>query len=416
MTVEMAAITTAGCHSSNGIGPLACSSKFIDQKRFLIRHICHIAVIFVMYIRLHPLWILVKELIMKLKHLGTSIALGVAAVLMIAGCKSDTGGASATITGAGATFPYPIYSKWAETYKKATGTGMNYQSIGSGGGIKQIKEKTVDFGASDMPLSEEDLKASGLMQFPVIMGGVVPVVNLEGIKPGQLKLTGPVLADIYLGKTTKWNAPEIAKLNPGVKLPASDITVVHRADGSGTSFLWTDYLSKTSPEFKSQVGAGTAVKWPAGVGGKGNEGVAANVQRIAGSIGYVEYAYAKKNNIAHAQLQNRDGQFVQPTDTSFKAAAANADWAKTPGFGVVLTDQSGAASWPITGASFILMQAVQTDAAKGKEVLKFFEWAYKNGGPMAAELDYIAMPDAVVEQVRQAWKIQLKDSSGKPIW
>ncbi len=323
---------------------------------------------------------------------------------------------AANVTGAGATFPYPIYSKWAEAYKNTTGTGMNYQSIGSGGGIKQIKAKKVDFGASDMPLKAEDLKASGLMQFPVIIGGVVPIVNVEGIKPGQLKLTGTVLADIYLGKITKWNAPQIASINPGVKLPASDITVVHRADGSGTSFLWTDYLSKISPEFKSKVGAGTAVKWPAGVGGKGNEGVAANVQRLRGSIGYVEYAYAKRNKIAHAQLQNKNGQFVQPTEASFKAAAAGAEWAKTPGFGVVLTNQAGKASWPITGASFILMQTVQADAKKGVEVLKFFDWAYKNGDAMATELEYVAMPDSVVEQVQQAWKTQLKDSSGKAIW
>jgi phosphate transport system substrate-binding protein len=346
---------------------------------------------------------------MNIKQLAKNACIATVAAVFITGCTSE-------ITGAGATFPYPIYSKWAEAYKKSSGIGLNYQSIGSGGGIKQIKEKTVDFGASDMPLKEEDLKASGLIQFPVIMGGVVPVVNLEGVKPGQLKLSGTVLADIYLGKIKKWNAPEIAALNPGVKLPASDITVVHRADGSGTSFLWTDYLSKTSPEFKEKVGAGTAVKWPAGVGGKGNEGVAANVQRIAGSIGYVEYAYAKRNNISHAQLQNRSGQFVQPTQESFQAAAAGADWAKTPGFGVVLTDQPGAASWPITGASFILMHATQPDAKKAQEVLKFFDWSYKNGAAMAAELDYVPMPQPVVEQVQQAWKAQLKDSSGKAIW
>jgi len=324
---------------------------------------------------------------------------------------------AADITGAGATFPYPIYAKWAEAYKAATGTGLNYQSIGSGGGIKQIKAKTVDFGASDMPLPAEDLAKDGLTQFPAIMGGVVPVVHLDGIAPGQLKLTGPVLADIYLGKITKWVAPEIAALNPGVKLPTTDITVVHRSDGSGTTFLWTDYLSKTSPAFKSTVGAGTAVKWPAGVGGKGNEGVAANVQRIKGSIGYVEYAYAKKNKIAHAQMKNHDGQFVQPNDESFKAAAAGADWAKTPGMAVVLTDQPGKTSWPVTGASFILMHKVQADAAKAKEVLKFFDWAYKNGGAMATELDYVAMPAPVVKQINDVvWKGQLKDGSGKAVW
>jgi phosphate transport system substrate-binding protein len=323
---------------------------------------------------------------------------------------------AADITGAGATFPYPIYAKWAEAYKKSTGIGLNYQSIGSGGGIKQIKAKTVDFGASDMPLKPEDLEADGLMQFPAVMGGVVPIVNLEGVTPGQLKLTGPVLADIYLGKITKWNAPEIAALNAGVKLPGDEITVVHRADGSGTSFLFTDFLSKTNAEFKSKVGAGTAVKWPVGVGGKGNEGVAANVQRIKNSIGYVEYAYAKKNKMSHTQLKNRDGQFVQPDDETFKAAAAGADWGKTPGFGVVLTDQAGKTSWPITGASFILMHKVQADPAKGKEVLKFFDWAYKNGGQMAAELDYVAMPAPVVTLMQNAWKSQLKDGSGKAVW
>jgi len=323
---------------------------------------------------------------------------------------------AADITGAGATFPYPIYAKWAEEYKKASGTGLNYQSIGSGGGIKQIKAKTVDFGASDMPLKAEDLESEGLMQFPAIMGGVVPVVNLDGVAPGQLKLTGQVLGDIYMGKVTKWNAPEIATLNAGVKLPAEDITVVHRADGSGTSFLFTDFLSKVNPEFKSKVGAGTAVKWPTGVGGKGNEGVAANVQRIKNSIGYVEYAYAKRNKMSHTQLKNRDGQFVQPDDETFKSAAASADWAKTPGFAVVLTDQPGKNSWPITGASFILMHKAQADAAKGKEVLKFFDWAYKNGGAMATELEYVAMPAPVVKLVQDAWKAQLKDGSGKAVW
>jgi phosphate transport system substrate-binding protein len=347
---------------------------------------------------------------MQLKTIFKSIVFATGAVMMISLAHA------ADITGAGATFPYPIYSKWAESYKKNTGNGLNYQSIGSGGGIKQIKAKTVDFGASDMPLKAEELEAEGLVQFPVIMGGVVPVVNLEGVAPGQLKLTGPVLADIYLGKITKWNAPEIAALNPGVKLPADDITVLHRADGSGTSFLFTDYLSKISPEFKSKVGASTAVKWPVGVGGKGNEGVAANVQRIKGSIGYVEYAYAKKNKMGHAQLKNREGQFIQPDDDTFKAAAANADWAKTPGYAVVLTDQAGKSSWPITGASFILIHKQQADAAKGKEVLKFFDWAYKNGGATAAELDYVAMPAPVVKLVEDTWKAQLKDGSGKALW
>jgi phosphate transport system substrate-binding protein len=338
-------------------------------------------------------------------------------ILLAAAIAAPISGAlAADITGAGATFPYPIYAKWAEAYKAVSGNGLNYQSIGSGGGIKQIKAKTVEFGASDMPLAAEELEKEGLTQFPAIMGGVVPIVNLDGMSPGQLKLTGPVIADIYLGKITKWDAAEIAGLNPGVKLPAADITVVHRSDGSGTTFLWTDYLSKTSPAFKSTVGAGTAVKWPAGVGGKGNEGVAANVQRIKGSIGYVEYAYAKKNKILHTQLKNREGNFVQPDDETFKAAAASADWAKTPGMAVVLTDQAGKQSWPITGASFILMHKNQTDAAKGKEVLKFFDWAYKNGGAMATELEYVAMPAAVTKQVNDLWKSQIKDPTGKPIW
>ncbi len=347
---------------------------------------------------------------MRLNKFLTSAAIAAGTAIMFSSAIA------ADITGAGATFPYPIYAKWAEQYKKASGTGLNYQSIGSGGGIKQIKAKTVDFGASDMPLKAEDLEADGLLQFPAIMGGVVPIVNLEGVTPGQLKLTGQVLAGIYLGKITKWNAPEIAGLNAGIKLPAEDITVVHRADGSGTSFVFTDYLSKVSPDFKSTVGAGTAVKWPVGVGGKGNEGVAANVQRIKNSIGYVEYAYAKKNKISHTQLKNRDGQFVQPDDETFKAAAAGADWAKTPGFGIVLTEQAGKTSWPMTSASFILMHKTQADAAKGKEVLKFFDWAYKNGGAMAAELDYVAMPAAVVKMVEDAWKAQLKDASGKAVW
>jgi len=322
---------------------------------------------------------------------------------------------AADMTGAGATFPYPIYAKWAEGYKAATGNGLNYQSVGSGAGIKQIKAKTVDFGASDMPLKAEELEKEGLMQFPAIMGGVVAVVNVEGVTPGQLKMTGPVLADIYLGKITKWNAAPIAALNPGVKLPDSDITVVHRADSSGTSFLWTDFLSKTSPAWKDSVGAGTTVKWAVGVGGKGNEGVAANVQRIKGAIGYVEWAYAKKNKLSHTQLRNKEGVYLQPDDDAFKAAAANAEWSKAPGFGVVLTDGAGKQSWPITGVSYILMHKNQDDAAKGREVLKFFDWSFKNGAPAAAELDYVPMPAAVVKQVQDAWKANLKDASGKAI-
>jgi phosphate transport system substrate-binding protein len=320
------------------------------------------------------------------------------------------------ITGAGATFPYPIYAKWAEAYKQKTGIGMNYQSIGSGGGIAQIKAKTVDFGASDMPLKPDDLQAAGLMQFPAIIGGVVPVVNLEGIAPGQLKFTGAVLADIYLGKIKTWNDKAIADLNPGAKLSADLITVVRRSDGSGTTFIWTDYLSKVSDEWKTKVGASTAVAWPEGVGGKGNEGVAAYVQRIKGSIGYVEYAYAKKNKMAYASVQNKDGQFVEPDDTTFQAAAAYADWKNAPGFYQILTNQPGKTSWPITGASFILLHVKQDKPQNAAEVLKFFDWAFKNGQKMADELDYVAMPDAVTKVIADAWKAQVKDASGKAIW
>ena len=320
------------------------------------------------------------------------------------------------ITGAGATFPYPIYAKWAEAYKAKTGAGMNYQSIGSGGGIAQIKARTVDFGASDMPLKPEDLQAAGLTQFPAIIGGVVPIINLEGVAPGAMKLTGPVLADVYLGKVKTWNDKAIAELNPTLKLPADPITVVRRSDGSGTTFIWTDYLSKVSPDWKQKVGAGTAVAWPEGVGGKGNEGVAAYVQRIKGSIGYVEYAYAKKNKMTYAQVQNRDGQFVSPEDDTFQAAAAYADWKNAPGFYQILTDQPGKTSWPITGASFILMHVKQDKPQNAAEVLKFFDWAFKNGQKMATELDYVPMPDNVTKVIAEAWKGQLKDAAGKAIW
>jgi phosphate transport system substrate-binding protein len=338
---------------------------------------------------------------------------GLAAAAILFG----TGTAAAVdITGAGATFPFPIYAKWADAYKTKTGVGMNYQSIGSGGGIAQIKAKTVDFGASDMPLKAEDLQKDGLVQFPAIIGGVVPVVNVDGIAAGQLRFTGAVLADIYLGKIKKWNDKAIADLNPGVKLPDDPITVVRRSDGSGTTFLWTDYLSKVSPEWKQKVGASTAVSWPEGVGGKGNEGVAAYVQRIKGSVGYVEYAYAKRNRMAHAQVQNRDGAFVQPDDTTFQAAAAGADWKGTPGFGAILTDQPGKSSWPISGASFILMHGKQDKPANAVEVMKFFEWAFRNGAPMATELDYVPIPDAVVKQIAEAWKSSIKDGSGKALW
>jgi phosphate transport system substrate-binding protein len=350
-----------------------------------------------------------KDFDMRIKQLLVSVA--VAASTLAAGAAQ-----AANITGAGATFPYPVYAKWAELYKKASGNGLNYQSVGSGAGIKQIKAKTVDFGASDMPLPPSELDASGLFQFPAIMGGVVMIVNLDGIAPGQLKLTGPVIADIYLGKITKWNAQPIAALNPGVKLPATDITVVRRADSSGTSFLFTDYLSKTSPDWKAKIGAGTAVKWAVGVGGKGNEGVAANVQRIKGGLGYVEWAYAKKNRMAHTQMQNREGVFVQPDDAAFAAAAASADWAKAPGFGLVLTDQPGKASWPITGISYILMHKTQANVARGVETLKFFDWSFKNGDAAAAELDYVPLPDSVTKLVQDAWRANLKDAAGKALW
>ncbi|QBQ39136.1 phosphate ABC transporter substrate-binding protein PstS [Pseudoduganella plicata] len=347
---------------------------------------------------------------MRMKQLMASMIVGASAAMAF------TTVAAADMTGAGATFPYPIYAKWAESYKAATGNGLNYASVGSGAGIKQIKAKTVDFGASDKPLKAEELDEAGLMQFPAIMGGVVTIVNLDGITPGQMKLTGQVVGDIFLGKITKWNDPAIAALNPGVKLPAEDITVVHRADSSGTSFLFTDFLSKTNAEFKTKVGADAAVKWPTGVGGKGNEGVAANVQRIKGAIGYVEWAYAKKNKMSHTQLKNKDGVFLQPDDENFKAAAANAEWTKTPGFGVVLTDQPGKASWPITGVSYILMHKQQADAAKGKEVIKFFDWAFANGDKSAIELDFVPMPDTVVKQVQASWKQNLKDASGKSLY
>ena len=338
-----------------------------------------------------------------------------AAGAMSAAMAFNTLAGAAEITGAGATFPYPIYAKWADAYKKNTGNGMNYQSIGSGGGIKQITAKTVDFGASDMPMKPEDLQKNGLVQFPAIMGGVVPVVKIEGMKPGELKFTGPLLADIYLGKITKWNDPAIAKLNPGAKLPNENITVVYRSDGSGTTFLWTNYLSKVSPEFKSTVGEGTSVKFPAGVGGKGNEGVASYVQKINGSIGYVEYAYAKQNKLAHGQVQNKAGKFVEPDDLTFKAAAAGADWKSVPGMGVVLTDQAGEKSWPITGASFILVHAKQEKPDAGREVLKFFDWAFKNGQKMADELDYVPIPDAVVKEIQASWKT-VTDPSGKAVY
>ena len=312
--------------------------------------------------------------------------------------------AQADITGAGATFPYPIYAKWADAYKKSTGIALNYQSIGSGGGIKQITAKTVDFGASDMPMKGEDLDKAGLIQFPAIIGGVVPVYNIKGVDSGRLRLTGDVLAKIYLGQIRVWNDPAIAAINPGVTFPAEAITVVARSDGSGTTFIFVNYLSKVSPEWKSSVGEGTSVKWPTGVGGKGNEGVASYVSRLNGSIGYVEYAYAKQNRLAVAQMQNRDRQYVLPDDLTFKAAAAGAEWVKTPGMGVILTDQPGKASWPMTGASFILMHVKQDRPQQGRAVIQFFDWAFKNGAAMADELDYVPIPAAVIPHIQSQWK------------
>lgn len=323
---------------------------------------------------------------------------------------------AADLTGAGATFPYPIYSKWAEAYKAATGIGLNYQSIGSGGGIRQIKAKIVDFGASDMPLKQDELDKEGLMQFPAIIGGVVPIVNIDGVSAGQLRLTSDVIADIYMGKITKWDHPSIIAINPGLKLPNANISVVHRSDGSGTTFIWTNWLSKTNPEWATKVKDGTAVKWPVGVGGKGNEGVSAVVQQLKNSIGYVEYAYAKRNKIPHAQVKNRDGNFVQPSDDTFQAAAANADWNNAPGMYLLLTDQKGKDAWPITGASFILMHRQQADALTGRAVLKFFDWSFKNGSKMSEELEYVHLPQSVIKLVQDNWKKDLKGPDNNPIW
>lgn len=317
------------------------------------------------------------------------------------------------VTGAGASFPAPIYAKWADAYNKATGARINYQSVGSGAGIKQIKAKTVDFGASDAPLKDEDLKAGGLMRFPTVIGGVVPVVNIKGITPGQIKLSGQVLGDIYLGKITKWNDPAITAINSGVSLPEETIAVVRRADGSGTSFIFTNYLSKVNAEWKEKVGEGTAVNWPTGAGGKGNEGVAAFVQRLPNSIGYVEYAYAKQNKMSHVQLKNKDGNYVNPEDVNFKAAAAGAEWSKS--FYQILTEQPGKDAWPITGATFILVHIAQEKPEQGANVLKFFDWAYNNGDQMAADLEYVPLPDSVKSLVRTAWQSSIKDPSGKSI-
>jgi phosphate transport system substrate-binding protein len=346
----------------------------------------------------------------------TAFSKALRAALIAGSLTAAAAAGAAEIAGAGATFPYPIYAKWAEAYKAKSGLAMNYQSIGSGGGIKQIQNKTVDFGASDMPLKAEELEKSGLLQFPMIMGGEVAVLNVKGIAPGALKLDGKTLADIYLGKIAKWNDAALTKLNPSLKLPDQAIAVVHRSDGSGTTFIFTDYLSKISAEWKDKVGENTAVEWPVGLGGKGNEGVAALVGRTDGAIGYVEYAYAKQTNLTYALLANKEGVYNQPDATSFQAAAANADWQKAPGYYLLLTDQAGKQSWPITGASFILMYKKQDKPATAKQVLEFFDWSYRNGQGLAEGLDYVPMPDNVVKLVEDTWKKEMSGTDGKPIW
>ena len=335
--------------------------------------------------------------------------------LALSACLAAVSAAASAqdITGAGATFPSPIYSKWADAYNKTSGARLNYQSVGSGAGLQQIRAKTVDFGASDMPLADDVLAKDGLIQFPTVIGGVVPVVNIQGIAPGQIKLTGQLLGDIYLGKITKWNDAALMALNPGVKLPDAAISPVRRADGSGTSFIFTNYLSKTNPDWKAKVGEGTAVNWPTGAGGKGNEGVAAFVQRLPNSIGYVEYAYAKQNKMTYTMMKNKDGNFVAPDADNFKAAAAGADWSKS--FFQVLTDQSGKDSWPISGATFILMYKSQDKPANAVNALKFFDWAFANGDKMADDLEYVPLPAPVKALVHQAWAANVKDAAGKPI-
>jgi len=339
-----------------------------------------------------------------------------AAAACLAAAFTITSAQAADISGAGATFPYPVYGKWADAYKKETGIGLNYQSIGSGGGIKQIKAKTVTFGASDAPLTGEDLEASGLAQFPMVMGGIVPVVNIEGVKPGDLVIDGPTLAKIFMGEITKWDDPVIKKLNEGASLPSSAIAVVHRSDGSGTTFNFTYYLSAVSDDWKTKVGTEKAVEWPVGIGAKGNEGVANNVANTKGSIGYVEYAYALQNKLTYTKMINKDGKTVVPTSDTFAAAASHADWSSQPGFGVILANQPGADSWPMTAATWILVYKQPKDPAATAEALKFFAWAYKDGGKMAEELDYVPMPANVVAEVEKMWSADIKDSAGKPVF
>jgi phosphate transport system substrate-binding protein len=344
----------------------------------------------------------------RLIHTAAAAAL-VSAAMMVPASAVD-------ISGAGATFPYPIYAKWADAYKKETGVGLNYQSIGSGGGIKQIQNKTVTFGASDAPLKGADLDKYGLVQFPMVMGGIVPVVNLEGVKPGELVIDGPTLAKIFLGEIKSWDDPAIAKLNPNAKLPKQAIAVVHRSDGSGTTFNFVYYLSEVSADFKSKVGVNTSVQWPVGIGAKGNEGVANNVANTKGSVGYVEFAYAKQNKLTFTKMVNKDSKAVAPTSETFQAAAANANWKSEPGFGVILANQPGATSWPMTAATWILMYKAPQDVANSTEALKFFDWAYKKGGKMAEELDYVPMPANVVKDVEQTWSADIKDPSGKSLF
>jgi phosphate transport system substrate-binding protein len=333
-----------------------------------------------------------------------------------AGTATATLAHAADISGAGATFPYPLYAKWADAYKKETGIGLNYQSIGSGGGIKQIQQKTVTFGASDMPLEPKQLNTSGLVQFPTVVGGDVPVVNLDGVKAGDLVLDGPTLANIFLGKITKWDDPAIQKLNPKIKLPSNAIVVAHRSDGSGTTFIFTDYLSKVSSEWGDNVGASTSVQWPAGIGAKGNEGVANNVIQTKGAIGYVEYAYAKENNMTTVNMINKDGKAVAPDAAAFQAAAAHAEWEKADSYYVILTDQPGPETWPIAGATFILMYKQPQNVDNSALALKFFDWAYGKGGKMAQDLDYVPLPKDVVDHIREMWAAQIKGPDGKPVY
>jgi phosphate transport system substrate-binding protein len=337
---------------------------------------------------------------------------------MVAGAfvASTMAASAADISGAGATFPYPIYAKWADTYKKETGVGLNYQSIGSGGGIKQIQAKTVVFGATDAPLTGAELDKAGLVQFPMVMGGIVPVFNLPGVGPGELVIDGPTLGKIFLGQVKTWDDAALKKLNPNAKLPSQAIAVVHRSDGSGTTFNFTDYLAKVSPDWKSKVGSATAVEWPMGIGAKGNEGVANNVANTKGAIGYVEYAYAKQNKMTSVSMINKDGKAVEPSAAAFQAAAANADWEKADHYYIILTDQPGATSWPIAGATFILIHTQPQDPAAATEALKFFAWAYKKGSKMAEELDYVPMPDKVVTSIQKMWTAEIKDGSGKPLF